>query len=58
MLALIFGFGMEARTLAFPAAMGSLAILFNPRDADRAVMLSGSLLMSVTTWVLYYFSGG
>ena len=57
MLSLIFGFGMEARTLALPAAIASVAVLFNPRDPDRAVMLSGALLMSVTTWVLYYFTG-
>jgi SSS family solute:Na+ symporter len=56
MLILIFGLDMNARVLALPAAMMSFLVLINFRKIKNAVMISSSLLLSVTTWALYYFT--
>ena len=56
MLILIFGFDMNARLLALPAAMMSFLAFINIREFKNAVLISSSLLLSVTTWALYYFT--
>lgn len=56
MLILIFGFDINPRVLAIPAALTSFLVLINFREFKNAVVISSSLLLSITTWTLYYFT--
>ena len=56
MLILIFGFDIDPRVLAIPAALTSFLVLINFRELKNAVMISSSLLLTITTWTLYYFT--
>lgn len=56
MLILIFGFDFPPRVLSIAAALISFSVLINFRKINNAVMLAGSLLLSITTWALYYFT--
>jgi hypothetical protein len=56
MLILIFGFEMNPKVLAIPAALFSFLVLINFRELRSAVVFSSSLLLSITTWALYYFT--
>jgi SSS family solute:Na+ symporter len=56
MLILIFGFDIDPRVLAIPAALTSFLVLINFRELKNTVMISSSLLLTITTWTLYYFT--
>jgi SSS family solute:Na+ symporter len=56
MLILIFGFDFDPRALAIPAALTSFLVLINYREFNNTVMISSSLLLTITTWTLYYFT--
>ncbi len=56
LLFIIFKFDVPAQALALYAGLGSLIILINYRELKDPVMLSGSILMALTTWTLYYFT--
>ena len=56
MLILIFGFDFNPRVLAIPAALTSFLVLINFRELKNTVMISSSLLLTITTWTLYYFT--
>lgn len=56
MLILIFGFDINPRVIAIPAALTSFLVLINFREFKNAVVISSSLLLSITTWTLYYFT--
>lgn len=56
MLILIFGFDINPRVLAIPAALTSFLVLINFRELKNTVMISSSLLLTITTWTLYYFT--
>ncbi len=56
MLILIFGFDIDPRVLAIPAALTSFLVLINFGELKNTVMISSSLLLTITTWTLYYFT--
>lgn len=56
MLILIFGFDIDPRLIAIPAALTSFLVLINFRELKNTVMISSSLLLTITTWTLYYFT--
>ena len=56
MLILIFGFDVNPSVLAIPAAVTSFLVLINFRELNNTVMISSSLLLTITTWALYYFT--
>lgn len=56
MLVLIFGFDFNSRVLAIPAALFSFLVLINFRELKNAVNISSTVLLSITTWALYFYS--
>jgi len=56
MLTVNFGLDMNPKVLAIPAALFSFWVLLNFRELKSTVMFFSSLLLSITTWALYYFT--
>lgn len=55
-LSLIYFFEIDSSKLSWLAGAVSLIVLINFRQIKDTVMVSSSILMSLTTWALYYFS--
>lgn len=56
MLLMIFFLHIQASTLSWFAGVIGFLILMGTGKPSDAVKLSSSILMSITTWALYYFS--
>ena len=55
-LVIIYLFKCEAKQIAWLAAIISFLILIDFRMQKDSVLISSSVLMSITTWALYYFT--
>jgi hypothetical protein len=52
----LYFFQFDSSKISWIAGIISLGIFLNFRKMQDSVMLSGSILMAITTWALYFFS--